>query len=203
MRLKYWIRLGLFQACAALAASLLYTVYMSLLQGEGMAFILQMGATCLILFGAVVTAIYSFTHYKTEIPLAIACGSTRREVFVGLQLSRGVTLLLILTAALSLTALFKGSLLSAAMLFVGAFFTLTVFGVTGGIVIHRFQKNASVMIGLIIGLLCAAVPMMAALAMKNIMTTTIVLSLDVVGILGYLVLLPIEYKALQKLQVKL
>lgn len=105
MRLKNWLRLSVVGGGILLGGMVFFTVYIGFLLDvkdfrEGMMF----GASYSLMLGGVLTAAISIGLYRSEVPLALSFGATRREVFFGLQLTRVIPMMVAVIVSYALAA---------------------------------------------------------------------------------------------------
>lgn len=99
MRRFYWIKQGLLHSAAILGATVLYSVYIFVLESSHRYDVqryLGMATGYLAVLTAVLPTIFSQMLHASTIPLTLSLGATRKETWVGLQLYRLAILLPVL-----------------------------------------------------------------------------------------------------------
>ena len=159
MRLKFWLKTGLETTGIVIGGTALYSMMM-FLQSSYTTWndVLVFLPTFFLLFGGMMMLATLIGAYKFNVPLALAFGSTRNEVLLGLQLARLIpialttVLLLVLTALAGEQALLPlGTMASTA---VGVYLAFSAIGSVLGVVIARYGKAAGIIVALVI-LVCA------------------------------------------------
>lgn len=152
MRALHWIKQGLMMFAILLVACPVYTLMMSL-QEDAFVWedILLLTGSFMVMFGIFFTMIFSTMLYTQDLPITLSFGSTRKEAFWGIQLSRATyTLLNVLSTGLLflLAADTPFANLTEAVPFVLAGY-LVFHGLSGimSILYVKFQKKGLIVFG--------------------------------------------------------
>lgn len=154
MRVRFWLRLSLESIGALLGGSALYSLLMILQSDDLLGFVFPQFSLFLMLFGAFLSLGLSLGIYKTTVSLALAFGSTRREVLFGLQLFRLLPALIIPLCAAGLNALAGETALFPTNLFLplgfGMFLGFSAIGSVLSAIFTRFGTAAALVTGLFV-----------------------------------------------------
>lgn len=207
MRLRYWVKEALKLTGLIMIASFVYTLLlMMVLDAENTwQYRLNMGAIYLALFGAFMSMVLGASTYQVFAPLAISFGSTRKEVFWGIQCYRFVITFSLLLVAGILCAVAKEISVWYALPFgICAFLIFHGMGAILGGLSSKFGKTALIimtLVGLIpffgmIGLILMGHNWLAM--HKNVSA----LLMPGIGILVYALCMIYEVKTIRKISVK-
>lgn len=152
MRILHWIRQGLNMVGIMLIACPIYTLAMTL-QRDQLIWkdVLILSASYMLMFGMFFSIVFSISLYTQDMPLVISFGTTRKEAFWGLQVSRAAyTVPMALCAGCLFLIASDISLLelSVAIPFVLAgFLVLHALGAIMSILYIKFQKKGLIAFG--------------------------------------------------------
>lgn len=214
MRLRYWIKTALTYSLTMVGASLIYGAVMGL-SGDIMSMkeLFRTTGIYLLVFGVMMNLILGMSIYKSNLPLAISFGSSRKEVFLGLQCFSGISIGVILAAS-TLLFLMAGKyyyLFPMRRYIPLALALLLIAGAAGkflGVLSVKLGRYAMVLVGVIVGLLiclCFIAGVMVGLGMEisESRLDLIAVVLPVIGAAFYGVSMIPEYKTVYKYNVKL
>ena len=206
MRLRYWIKEALKLTGVLIIASFAFTL---LMMGQDAAdtwqYYLNMGAMYLAMFGAFMSIVLGASIYQVFVPLAISFGSTRKEVFWGLQCYRFVVTFFVLLVAGILCAVAKEISVWIALPFgICAFLVFHGMGAIVGGLSSKLGKTALVIMALVgmllffgmIGLILMGHNWFAM--HKNVFA----LLMPGIGVLVYALCMIYEVKTIRKFSVK-
>ena len=207
MRLKDWFKSGLQYAAIIIFASAIYGVLMEPTNLDEM---VSMAAMYMLLFGGVMSLLFSISVYKVMLPVSLGFGSTRREAFVGIQCYRVVYMVLVSAAAVGLYLLGGKMGLTElkvlAPIGIGLMPLMTAVGAVIGMVGSRFGKGVMAAMT-VIGSLIAVAIMLATLILCDVFEEQIgsfgLWMMPVAGLLVYGLVSIFEYKSVKKYSVKL
>ena len=208
MRLRYWIKEALKLTGILIIASFAYTLLMMIMgldAADTWRRYLNMGAMWLGMFGAFMSIVLGASIYQVFVPLAISFGSTRKEVFWGLQCYRFVVTFFVLLVAGILCAVAKEISVWIALPFgICAFLVFHGMGAIMGGLSSRLGKTALVIMALVGMLLFIGMIGLILLghnwfAMhKNVFA----LLMPGIGVLVYALCMIYEVKTIRKFSVK-
>lgn len=208
MRLRYWIKEALKLTGILIIASFAYTLLMMIMgldAADTWRRYLNMGAMWLGMFGAFMSIVLGASIYQVFVPLAISFGSTRKEVFWGLQCYRFVVTFFVLLVAGILCAVAKEISVWIALPFgICAFLVFHGMGAIMGGLSSRLGKTALIIMALVGMLLFIGMIGLILLghnwfAMhKNVF----VLLMPGIGVLVYALCMIYEVKTIRKFSVK-
>lgn len=206
MRLRYWVKEALKLTGLIMIASFVYTLLMMGLDAENTwQYCLNTGAIYLALFGAFTSMVLGTSIYQIFAPLAISFGSTRKEVFWGIQCYRFVITFSLLLVAGILCAVAKEISVWYALPFgISAFLIFHGMGAITGGLSSKLGKTALIIMTLVGVILCLGMLGLVLmghnwLAMhKNVS----VLLIPGIGILVYALCMIYEVKTIRKISVK-
>ena len=206
MRLRYWIKEALKLTGILIIASFAYTLLMMIMgPADTWRRYLNMGAMWLGMFGAFMSIVLGASIYQVFVPLAISFGSTRKEVFWGLQCYRFVVTFFVLLVAGILCAVAKEISVWIALPFgICAFLVFHGMGAIMGGLSSRLGKTALVIMALVgmllffgmIGLILMGHNWFAM--HKNVFA----LLMPGIGVLVYALCMIYEVKTIRKFSVK-
>ncbi len=208
MRLKNWVVSSLRNTGFALGIACLLSIYYFYILGDTSgSFFERLGLTIMFAIPLCVV-IFTISAYKVDIPLAIAFSATRREAFIGLQLSRFIPT--VLSVALGSGMMVCGDFVESHQVVsilmpmtLGSTLLLHVLGAIIGIAISRFGKIGGIP-ALTVGVMTAGlVGLLMTAEVERIVIDMPAVALLIVGVIAYAVVLPFEWHALKTLQVKL
>lgn len=152
MRLRFWFRLSLETIGTMFASSALYSLIMLLQSDDLFGSVFPQFPLFLLLFSAFLFLGLSLGIYKLPVSLALAFGSTRREVLLGLQLFRLLPALIIPLCAAGLNALAGDTALFPANLVLplglGIFLGFSAIGSVLSAIFTRFGTAAALVTGI-------------------------------------------------------
>ena len=206
MRLRYWVKEALKLTGLIMIASFVYMLLMMGLDAENTwQYRLNTGAIYLALFGAFMSMVLGPSIYQVFAPLAISLGSTRKEVFWGIQCYRFVIIFSLLLVAGILCAVAKEISVWYALPFgICAFLTLHGMGAVMGGLSRKLGKLAliiMVLVGLNLYLGMLGLVLMGHnwfVMHKNIF----MLLIPGIGILVYALCMIYEVRTIRKISVK-
>ena len=208
MRLRYWIKEALKLTGILIIASFAYTLLMmiGLDAADTWRYYLNMGAMYLAMFGAFMSMVLGASIYQVFVPLAISFGSTRKEVFWGLQCYRFVITFLVLLVAGILCAVAKEISVWIALPFgICAFLAFHGMGAIIGGLSRKLGKIALSLLMLAMMLLIiggiAAVVLMIHLGIE-MRGDIVALLMPGIGVLVYALCMIYEVKTIRKFSVK-
>lgn len=155
MKIHYWLRQSLKMVGIIFIACVFYTLLM-VLQSENMTWedVLILTGSFSLMFGMFFSILFSTMLYTQDMPMVISFGGTRKEVILGLQLSRGAyTLLMALCAgALFLIAadIPFADLSMAIPIVLAGFLLFHVLGAIMSILYIKFGKSGIITFGIIL-----------------------------------------------------
>lgn len=208
MRLRYWIKEALKLTGILIIASFAYTLLMMIMgldAADTWRRYLNMGAMWLGMFGAFMSIVLGTSIYQVFVPLAISFGSTRKEVFWGLQCYRFVVTFFVLLVAGILCAVAKEISVWIALPFgICAFLVFHGMGAIMGGLSSRLGKTALIIMALVgmllfIGMIGLILMGHNWFAMhKNVFA----LLMPGIGVLVYALCMLYEVKTIRKFSVK-
>lgn len=208
MRLRYWIKEALKLTGILIIASFAYTLLMMIMgldAADTWRRYLNMGAMWLGMFGAFMSIVLGASIYQVFVPLAISFGSTRKEVFWGLQCYRFVVTFFVLLVAGILCAVAKEISVWIALPFgICAFLVFHGMGAIMGGLSSRLGKTALIIMALVgmllfIGMIGLILMGHNWFAMhKNVFA----LLMPGIGVLVYALCMIYEVKTIRKFSVK-
>jgi hypothetical protein len=208
MRLRYWIKEALKLTGILIIASFAYTLLMMIMgldAADTWRRYLNMGAMWLGMFGAFMSIVLGASIYQVFVPLAISFGSTRKEVFWGLQCYRFVVTFFVLLVAGILCAVAKEISVWIALPFgICAFLVFHGMGAIMGGLSSRLGKTALVIMALVGMLLFIGMIGLILLGHnwfalhKNVFA----LLMPGIGVLVYALCMIYEVKTIRKFSVK-
>lgn len=214
MRLRFWIKGGLQTLATVAGASAIYGLLMWFQSSAStLEEVLSLLPLYILTFGTIMLLAMTVSVYKGMLPLALSFGSTRREVFVGLQVFRllptaAVVLLLVLLFLVPGTEMFLG-LPTAVLLTVGLFLFVGAIGSGLGMVYVRFGRLGTILMVVTLLVLGFALGIGAVLGLSSV-KFDVVVSLRwlpwlvlAVGAAVYLLMLIPEFRTVRKYQIKL
>ncbi len=206
MRLRYWIKEALKLTGVLIIASFAFTLLMMEQDAaDTWQYYLNMGAMYLAMFGAFMNMLLGASIYQVFVPLAISFGSTRKEVFWGLQCYRFVITFFVLLVAGILCAVAKEiSVWAALPIGICAFLVSHGMGAIVGGLSSKLGKTALVIMALVgmllffgmIGLILMGHNWFAM--HKNVFA----LLMPGIGVLVYALCMIYEVKTIRKFSVK-
>lgn len=214
MRLRFWIKGGLQTLATVAGASAIYGLLMWFQSSAStLEEVLSLLPLYILTFGTIMLLAMTVSVYKGMLPLALSFGSTRREVFVGLQVFRllptaAVVLLLVLLFLVPGTEMFLG-LPTAVLLTVGLFLFVGAIGSGLGMVYVRFGKLGTILMVVTLLVLGFALGIGAVLGLSSV-KFDVAVSLRwlpwlvlAAGAVVYLLMLIPEFRTVRKYQIKL
>ena len=208
MRLLYWIKEALKLTGILIIGSFAYTLLMMIMgldAADTWRRYLNMGAMWLGMFGAFMSIVLGASIYQVFVPLAISFGSTRKEVFWGLQCYRFVVTFFVLLVAGIFCAVAKEISVWIALPFgICAFLVFHGMGAIMGGLSSRLGKTALVIMALVgmllfIGMIGLILMGHNWFAMhKNVFA----LLMPGIGVLVYALCMIYEVKTIRKFSVK-
>lgn len=214
MRLRFWIKGGLQTLATVAGASAIYGLLMWFQSSAStLEEVLSLLPLYILTFGTIMLLAMTVSVYKGMLPLALSFGSTRREVFVGLQVFRllptaAVVLLLVLLFLVPGTEMFLG-LSTAVLLTVGLFLFVGAIGSGLGMVYVRFGKLGTILMVVTLLVLGFALGIGAVLGLSSV-KFDVAVSLRwlpwlvlAAGAAVYLLMLIPEFRTVRKYQIKL
>lgn len=214
MRLKDWLKTGMFHALAALGGSLLYgmMIYMMDVEFDEFSTYIEAGAICLLFIGAFLNLVLILLVQTQNLPLALSFGATRKEAFWGMQCYRIVYAVLIMAAAAMMFLLTEGSNDTAMVLLpigLAAMLLSGAIGSVGGAVGIRYGKSAAVAAGVMMELVSVGIiGIFAVIWMEEHSSIgghpeLIFWLFPAIGLVAHIGSMVLEYKTIYKYNVKL
>lgn len=158
MRVKFWLKSALQNSLIIVGGGLLYVALLMAMEPmDSIQDVFQVASIYLLAMGAMLSILLEMSVFKVNLPLAIGCGSTRKEAFLGRQLYRAVFTALLTVTVIGLAALAGDK--GMAPLDVYTPIVLAVMLVTGsvGSVLGAFStklgKTGLVILGIVLGVI--------------------------------------------------
>lgn len=106
MRVRFWVKSGLYNSGVLLACSAVYTVMMHLnTEAISLSEMILFLPVYLWIFGSFMSIAFASSLYKQSLPLALSFGSTRKEAIFGIQLYRLIPMVVMAAVSPMLTLL--------------------------------------------------------------------------------------------------
>lgn len=212
MRLKDWLKTGMFHALAAIGGSFLYGVMMYMMDAEfDFSTFMEVSVIYLLFFGAFMNLVLIFAVQKQNLPLALSFGATRKEAFWGMQCYRIVYAVLVMAAAAMMLLLTKEpSAMVMVLLPIGlaAVLLLGAIGSVGGVMGIWYGKGAAIAAGVVMGIVSLGIGIFAGIWMVKHgaiggLPEWILWLAPAIGLVAHIVSMVLERKAIYKYNVKL
>lgn len=208
MRLKNWIRMGLVYAGILLCGVVFMALYMGfLMEAKDLSECVMYGASYALLFSGVLTAAFSIGIYRSEVPLALSFGATRREVFVGLQWMRVFPLIAAMGASYALAVLggeaFSARWHSFFLMGCGWLLFINAAGMLFGLFATNKGKAIVAVGGGVIGLTAGVMAGLGAAATEWEVPFSVAVTVLAVGAAAMLAVLPFEHQKIHTMVVRL
>ena len=151
MRRLYWAKEGMKFIGTVLGASFLYSLFMTIMDGDGtLEKLVVTGTTYLAMFGSVMAMVFNMTAYQTFLPLTLSFGCTRREAIVGMQVYRLTVLVVLAGVSAVLTSLDAFTMSTAPRIIIALEISAYLFfSSLGGVSGALSTKLSKVMLGIV------------------------------------------------------
>lgn len=206
MRRFYWIKEGLLHAAAMLIATVLYTLFMVMMNGSEKTTQEYLSTAIGYLTGlaAILPVIFNMSAYRLTIPLTLSFGATRKETLWGLQLYRIAMLVPVLGAMVLLSVLSSAekSWVAPVLLLTGCLVSSGIGGVLGALSLKLSGSILTLVtiLVMVFGVALAALLVMVVLAVEE--PAVLVYILPAIGALVYGICSSFEVKAIKALYVR-
>lgn len=207
MRRFYWIKEGLLYAAAMLIATVLYTLFMVMMNGSEKTTQEYLSTAIGYLTGlaAILPVIFNMSAYRLTIPLTLSFGATRKETLWGIQLYRIAMLVPVLGAMVLLSVLSSAekSWVAPVLLLTGCLVSSGIGGLLGALSLKLSGGILTLVtiLVMVFGVALATLLVMVVLAVEE-EPAVLVYILPAIGALVYGICSCFELRAIKALYVR-